>query len=103
MDDVVQPAVEAPDRLARVARQGGGSSPAVEEGASEAAPALDPESFHDSGYRQVIRRLGLQIIDQEGPVTFDHLATRIARAHVRSEEPRGGEEWCGTWTTRWQP
>src|SRR3546814_5754049 len=53
MDDVVQPAVEAPDRLARVARQGGGSSPAVEEGASEAAPALDPESFHDSGYRQV--------------------------------------------------
>jgi very-short-patch-repair endonuclease len=81
MDDVVRPAVEPEDRLARVARQGGGSPPAVGEGAWEAPPELDPEHFHDSGYDQVIRRLGLGIIDAEGPVTFDHLATRIARAH----------------------
>src|SRR3546814_8480854 len=69
------------DPWARVARQGrvgpapGGGS------AAHLQAELDPEKFNDIGYRQVLRRLGVAIIDAEGPVTFDYLATRIARAH----------------------
>src|SRR3546814_9824511 len=44
-------------------------------------PALSADRFYEPGYLEVIRRLGFRIIDYEGPVTFDHLATRIARAH----------------------
>lgn len=67
--------------VARVARQGG-SSPAPAGGSAvNLHIELDPEKFNDIGYRQVIRRLGLAIIDAEGPVSFDYLAMRIARAH----------------------
>ncbi|MEO3430161.1 DUF3320 domain-containing protein [Pelagibius sp. CAU 1746] len=44
-------------------------------------PELSPERFYDPDYLEVLRRLVLAVIDGEGPVTFDFLATRIAREH----------------------
>ena len=75
---------EWPTRVARQdgERQGGERPIAAEDsGVLGGVPDLEPERFHDTSYGQVIRRLGLRIIDEEGPVTFEYLATRIARTH----------------------
>ena len=41
----------------------------------------DPARFYDPEYRRTLQAMAVSIIDDEGPVTFRRLSTRIARAH----------------------
>ena len=55
-------------------------------GPDEATPAdtttkPDPARFYDPEYRRTLQAMAVSIIDDEGPVTFKRLSTRIARAH----------------------
>jgi very-short-patch-repair endonuclease len=42
---------------------------------------LDPDMFYDDDYLPVIRGYACRLIDEAGPITFDDLSARIARAH----------------------
>ena len=42
---------------------------------------LSPAEFYNSDYRPTIRAVSLNYIDANGPVTFNHLAKKIARLH----------------------
>ncbi len=42
---------------------------------------LSADRFYDDDYLFTIRRLGVEIIDQVGPITYRHLSERIARLH----------------------
>ena len=41
----------------------------------------DPAQFYDPEYRRTLQAMAVSIIDDEGPVTFKRLSTRLARAH----------------------
>jgi transcription elongation GreA/GreB family factor len=42
---------------------------------------LSADRFYEPEYLRVIRNLGIEHIDAEGPITFRHLSTKLARAH----------------------
>lgn len=42
---------------------------------------LSADRFYEPGYLRVIREFGIEKIDTEGPITFRHLSTILARAH----------------------
>ena len=49
--------------------------------APSALAEMSASKFYDDAYKPVLQTLCLGLIDHFGPVTFDGLATRIARAH----------------------
>jgi transcription elongation GreA/GreB family factor len=62
-------------------RQSGRSTAAGENGELFVDKSLDPARFYESDYRSVLQRLGIDYVDQLGPMTFKHLADLVARAH----------------------
>lgn len=42
---------------------------------------LNPEKFYENTYLPVLQKMGTEIIDSLGPITFRHLSVIIARAH----------------------
>lgn len=48
---------------------------------SSAQVAVSASSFYDEAYRPVLQTLCLDLIDHFGPITFGHLAAKVARAH----------------------
>ena len=42
---------------------------------------LSADRFYEPGYLHVIRQFGIEQIDTDGPITFRHLSTKLARAH----------------------
>ena len=67
-------------RPARVARGPDGVGPDAATPA-DATTKPDPARFYDPEYRRTLQAMAVSIIDDEGPVTFKRLSTRIARAH----------------------
>lgn len=58
------------------------ASPGVElTEASGNAVRIDPARFYAPDYRHQLRSLACQLIDQSGPISFNHLCERIARLH----------------------
>ncbi|KAA6182736.1 DUF3320 domain-containing protein [Thiohalocapsa marina] len=61
---------------------GTASSPGAEPAeASGNAVGIDPARFYAPDYRHHLRSLACQLIDQSGPISFNHLCERIARLH----------------------
>ena len=48
---------------------------------SNTKSGLNPDRFYEPSYHRVIRACGVELIDALGPMTFDHLSEKIARAH----------------------
>ena len=60
----------------------GAAAGVLEDPASAAGGATpDPQRFYDPSYRRELAAMAVAIIDAEGPVTFQALCVRIARAH----------------------
>ena len=60
----------------------------TEKPSAEVAPAqgvaaaqADADRFYDDDYRQTLRSIGCEIVDETGPMTFKHLCDRVARLH----------------------
>jgi very-short-patch-repair endonuclease len=53
----------------------------TEEPSTSAATQHDASQFYDDTYLKILRPICVELIDQVGPITFVHLAERIARAH----------------------
>ena len=68
---------EWPERVARGAE---GVGPDIATPA-DTNTIPDPSRFYDPQYRRTLQGMAMSIIDDEGPVTFKRLSTRLARAH----------------------
>ena len=51
------------------------------DAAATALKALQPERFHENYYQKTLRVLAVDLVDQEGPITFKRISDHIARAH----------------------
>lgn len=71
-----QARVTNPDRLQRVA-----SYSVVDSSMLGQSSELSPSKFYEDEYRGVIKSYASKLIDRYGPITFDHLCEKIARAH----------------------
>ncbi|HVW54913.1 MAG TPA: DUF3320 domain-containing protein [Rhizobiaceae bacterium] len=80
--DAILPSVlPASPSLVRDAAPGVREAPGHYRVTDLSAFAVDPDRFHEFGYRDILRGMIDAVIEQEAPLRADVLAQRVARAH----------------------